>query len=35
MEGLQYELQGNGQHPYIIPVGGSNVTGLWGYIEVL
>ena len=23
----------NGQKPYIMPVGGSNKTGMWGYIE--
>ena len=34
MERLVAELETLGQSSYIIPVGGSNLTGLWGYIKV-
>jgi D-cysteine desulfhydrase family pyridoxal phosphate-dependent enzyme len=33
MERLAEELRDAGRKPYVIPVGGSNATGTWGYIE--
>eukprot|EP00190_Bangiopsis_sp_CCMP1999_P004512 CAMPEP_0198734116 /NCGR_PEP_ID=MMETSP1475-20131203/50478_1 /TAXON_ID= ORGANISM="Unidentified sp., Strain CCMP1999" /NCGR_SAMPLE_ID=MMETSP1475 /ASSEMBLY_ACC=CAM_ASM_001111 /LENGTH=362 /DNA_ID=CAMNT_0044497525 /DNA_START=359 /DNA_END=1443 /DNA_ORIENTATION=+ len=33
MEELAVSLKKEGAKPYLIPVGGSNATGLWGYIE--
>ena len=27
-------VRAEGKKPYLIPIGGSNVTGLWGQIEV-
>ena len=32
-ERLAKQLRGQGHNPYIIPVGGSNALGTWGYIE--
>jgi len=35
VENYQYYFptRSAGQKPYIMPVGGSNLTGMWGYIE--
>jgi D-cysteine desulfhydrase len=33
MEELAQSLQQEGRRPYLIPVGGSNVLGLWGYMD--
>lgn len=33
MEEYAQVLRSKGNNPYIIPVGGSNVLGIWGYIE--
>eukprot|EP01025_Chloroclados_australasicus_P013161 TRINITY_DN16252_c1_g1_i3.p1 TRINITY_DN16252_c1_g1~~TRINITY_DN16252_c1_g1_i3.p1 ORF type:complete len:315 (-),score=41.63 TRINITY_DN16252_c1_g1_i3:406-1350(-) len=32
-EQLQQELQQQGLNPYVVPVGGSNARGTWGYIS--
>lgn len=32
-EALAEELRAQGRHPYVIPVGGSNVTGSLGYVD--
>ncbi len=31
--GLMVVYRSKQHNPYVIPVGGSNVTGVWGYIE--
>jgi D-cysteine desulfhydrase len=33
LEELRIKLKGEGKNPYVIPVGGSNGIGIWGYIE--
>ena len=33
MEDVARELRGQGRHPYVIPEGGSNAIGVWGYIR--
>lgn len=33
MEDLSLELESRGRNPYIIPEGGSNPLGVWGYIK--
>lgn len=33
MEALAEELRGAGRNPYVIPIGGSNVTGSLGYVD--
>ncbi|PIA63945.1 hypothetical protein AQUCO_00201337v1, partial [Aquilegia coerulea] len=33
LNSLKAQLEKNGRRPYIIPVGGSNPLGTWGYIE--
>ncbi|GLI65555.1 hypothetical protein VaNZ11_009118 [Volvox africanus] len=35
LEQLRLELEAKGRKPYIIPVGGSNSLGCWGYIEAI
>ncbi|GIL44459.1 hypothetical protein Vafri_1914 [Volvox africanus] len=35
LEQLRLELEAEGRKPYIIPVGGSNSLGTWGYIEAI
>ena len=32
---LKRQLQKEGKNPYVIPVGGSNVLGAWGYLEAI
>ena len=32
---LESQLQNEGKKPYVIPVGGSNVLGAWGYLEAI
>ena len=32
---LQHQLQEQGKNPYVIPVGGSNTLGAWGYLEAI
>ncbi len=33
-EALVRQLQAQGKRPYLIPVGGSNALGTWGYLQV-
>jgi len=33
MEEVSYELKSQGRNPFIIPEGGSNTLGVWGYIK--
>ncbi|KAF9624708.1 hypothetical protein IFM89_013246 [Coptis chinensis] len=35
LNSLKKQLEKNGRRPYIIPVGGSNSLGTWGYIEAV
>ncbi|GIL75760.1 hypothetical protein Vretifemale_5490 [Volvox reticuliferus] len=35
LEQLRLELEAEGRKPYIVPVGGSNSLGCWGYIEAI
>ncbi|GFR47123.1 hypothetical protein Agub_g8810 [Astrephomene gubernaculifera] len=35
LEQLRQELEAAGRKPYVIPVGGSNPLGTWGYIEAV
>lgn len=32
---LEAELRAKGRVPYVIPVGGSNALGTWGYLECM
>lgn len=32
---LEEELKAQGHKPYVIPVGGSNALGTWGYMECI
>ena len=32
---LKTELEAKGKRPYVIPVGGSNSLGTWGYLEAI
>ena len=32
---LERQLRAEGKNPYVIPVGGSNVLGAWGYLEAI
>ena len=32
---LKTELEAKGKRPYVIPVGGSNPLGTWGYLEAV
>ena len=34
-EGLRRRLDSEGKTPYVIPVGGSNALGTWGYVEFI
>ena len=33
LDTLATELKAQGRDPYLIPVGGSNPVGTWGYLE--
>ncbi len=33
LEQLRLRLESEGRRPYVIPVGGSNALGTWGYLE--
>ena len=35
MEQVASQLRAEGKHPYIIPEGGSNALGSWGYLEAV
>lgn len=34
-EGLRRRLKKEGREPYVIPVGGSDAVGTWGYVEMV
>ena len=34
-ENLQKQLEETGKRPYVIPIGGSNAIGTWGYIAAM
>ena len=34
-ENVKKQLEETGRHPYVIPVGGSNAIGTWGYIAAM
>jgi D-cysteine desulfhydrase len=34
-ESLRRRLEREGKRPYVVPVGGSNATGTWGYVDAM
>ena len=34
-ESLRRRLEREGKHPYVVPVGGSNAIGTWGYVDAM